>query len=50
MKKTFALLLTAAALSLAALTSAKACDHSWETASDGSRCGGRAADMRPGGR
>jgi hypothetical protein len=27
-----------------------ACDHSWQTARDGSRCGGRAADMRPGGR
>jgi len=26
------------------------CDHSWQTASDGSRCGGRAADQRPGGR
>ena len=26
------------------------CDHSWETASDGSSCGGRAADRRPGGR
>jgi hypothetical protein len=26
------------------------CDHSWDTASDGSRCGGRAADERPGGR
>lgn len=26
------------------------CDHSWQTASDGSRCGRRAADMRPGGR
>lgn len=27
-----------------------ACDHSWQTASDGSSCGGRAADRRPGGR
>lgn len=26
------------------------CDYSWQTASDGSRCGGRAADQRPGGR
>lgn len=26
------------------------CDHSWDTASDGSNCGGRAADQRPGGR
>jgi hypothetical protein len=26
------------------------CDHSWQTAGDGSSCGGRAADQRPGGR
>ena len=26
------------------------CDHSWQTARDGSRCGNRAADRRPGGR
>jgi len=26
------------------------CDYSWQTASDGSSCGGRAASMRPGGR
>jgi hypothetical protein len=26
------------------------CDYSWQTASDGSRCGGRAASVRPGGR
>jgi hypothetical protein len=26
------------------------CDHSYETARDGSRCGNRAADRRPGGR
>ena len=26
------------------------CDHSWQTAKDGSRCGDRAADIRPGGR
>ncbi len=25
------------------------CDYSWQTAKDGSRCGGRAADQRPGG-
>lgn len=28
---------------------AGSCDHSWQSASDGSRCGGRAADQRPGG-
>jgi hypothetical protein len=26
------------------------CDHSWQTASDGSSCGDRSADSRPGGR
>jgi hypothetical protein len=26
------------------------CDFSWQTAADGSRCGGRAASIRPGGR
>jgi hypothetical protein len=26
------------------------CDYSWQTASDGSHCGGRAANVRPGGR
>jgi hypothetical protein len=29
--------------------SAGPCDHSWQTAKDGSSCGGRAADQRPGG-
>lgn len=37
-------------LSVATLSFANACDHSWQTASDGSRCGGRAADQRAGGR
>lgn len=31
------------------VASAGNCDHSWENASDGSRCGGRAADQRNGG-
>lgn len=30
--------------------SAGSCDHSWQTASDGSHCGGRAADQRDGGK
>jgi hypothetical protein len=25
------------------------CTHPWDTASDGSRCGGRSSDSRPGG-
>lgn len=47
MKKIF---LIALLLSIATASYAGPCDHSWQTASDGSRCGGRAADMRPGGR
>ena len=47
-----ALTLLSLAVLAAAPHAAKAggCDHSWQTASDGSACGGRAADMRPGGR
>jgi len=26
------------------------CDYTWQTAADGSRCGGRAADVRSGGK
>lgn len=26
------------------------CDHSWQTASNGTACGGRSADTRPGGK
>lgn len=41
-------------LSLCVLASMPAfagnCDYSWQTASDGSHCGGRGADVRPGGR
>lgn len=42
--------LTLAAV-IAAPTQAHAgnCDHSWQTAADGSNCGDRAADVRPGG-
>ena len=29
---------------------AGSCDHSWQSAKDGSSCGDRAADRRPGGR
>ena len=49
-------LIAAAALALAvnfavlpSLAEAR-CDHSYDTARDGSRCGGRAADQRSGGR
>ena len=41
------------AFSVLALSAAPAfagnCDYIWQSASDGSRCGDRAADMRPGG-
>ncbi|WP_171406978.1 hypothetical protein [Acinetobacter sp. WCHAc060007] len=31
-------------------TFAGSCNHSWQSAKDGSSCGDRAADRRPGGR
>jgi hypothetical protein len=37
-------------LALAMPVQAGNCDHSWESASDGSRCGDRAADVRKGGK
>lgn len=44
-------LILAALLTLpTAFTFAGNCDYSWGTASDGSSCGDRAADRRPGGR
>ena len=39
----------AIALSLPAVSFAGNCDNSWQTAADGSKCGKRAADVRPGG-
>ncbi len=36
-------------LSLSSAAFAGNCNYSSDTASDGSRCGGRAADQRPGG-
>jgi len=47
--KTFAIAFLTLVL-LAAPAWAGPCDHSWQTASDGSNCGDRAADERPGGR
>ncbi len=37
-------------LALAMPAQAGNCDHSWDSASDGSRCGDRAADVRKGGK
>ena len=43
-------LLIALTLSLPMTTFAGNCDNSWQSAKDGSSCGDRAADRRPGGR
>ncbi|AVO89832.1 hypothetical protein APC21_01585 [Acinetobacter baumannii] len=44
-------LILAAILALpTTMTFAGPCDHSWQSAKDGSSCGDRAADRRPGGR
>lgn len=50
MKKVFTVLLVL--LSLGSITQAYAgsCQHDSDTAADGSRCGGRSADSRPGGK
>lgn len=37
-------------VSVPAMAVAGPCDHSWQTAKDGSQCGDRAADQREGGR
>jgi hypothetical protein len=38
-----------AVASVPTVASAGTCDHSWQRAKDGSRCGDRAADRRDGG-
>ena len=49
--KTIAIILTTLfAVTVTAPVYACSCDYSWQTAKDGSRCGDRAADRRPGGR
>ncbi|MGM8435691.1 transmembrane anchored protein [Enterobacter hormaechei] len=50
MKKIFAVLLVLLSLGAATQAYAGNCQHSDDTASDGSRCGGRSADSRPGGK
>ena len=42
--------MTLASLNIATPAIAGSCDHSWQIASDGSICGDRAADRRPGGK
>lgn len=39
-----------ALVAIPAIECLAACDNPWDTASDGSRCGGRASSERPGGR
>ncbi len=45
-------IITASLITVLAAQAALAgnCDHSWQTASDGSNCGDRSADSRPGGK
>lgn len=42
--------MAASLLGVSAPVNAGNCDHSWQTAADGSSCGNRAADRREGGR
>jgi hypothetical protein len=44
-----AIIIAAASFMVAAPASAGSCNYSWQSASDGSSCGGRAADQRRGG-
>jgi hypothetical protein len=50
MKTILAVTIAAASIAVSSAAIAGPCDYSWQTASDGSSCGGRAADRRPGGR
>jgi len=51
MKKTcLTLILTFCFMALCSDVLAGNCDYPWQSASDGSSCGGRAASMRPGGK
>lgn len=50
MKKIVMVLLATFALgTFSSFANAGRCDHYWQTAKDGSVCGDRAADRRPGG-
>ncbi|EFT2846285.1 transmembrane anchored protein [Escherichia coli] len=50
MKKVLAMLFVILSFGAATQAYAGNCQHDNDTASDGSRCGGRSADSRPGGR
>jgi hypothetical protein len=45
----FLLALTFLTLTIPTASFAGSCNHSWQTASDGSACGNRAADRKAGG-
>jgi hypothetical protein len=49
MKKVLILAAVSGVLLISAPALAGNCDHSWQHASDGSLCGGRADDQKPGG-
>ncbi|MCS1254970.1 transmembrane anchored protein [Escherichia coli] len=49
MKKAFALFVVLLSLVASTQSFAGRCQHDSDTAADGSRCGGRSADSRPGG-
>lgn len=48
--KKIILFVLAILIAMTSVSYAGNCDYSWQTASDGSRCGRRAASERPGGR
>lgn len=50
MKKIFAMLLVTLSLGASVQAFAGSCQHDNDTASDGSRCGARSEDSRPGGK
>jgi hypothetical protein len=50
MKKLIMAALATTFLLMSLPTFSQSCDKSWQTAKDGSRCGDRAADRKPGGR
>lgn len=48
--KKWILVLAFALMTISSGASAGNCDYPWQTAKDGSRCGNRAASVRPGGK
>lgn len=49
MKKLLFIFFTMISLTVSASVFAGNCEHPWDRASDGSSCGGRSSDSRPGG-